>query len=50
MKDGLTEDVCYRDIAKYKQKCSKFLATGYNAACHTDGPRLEYVIEYVRRM
>jgi hypothetical protein len=48
--DGLTEDVCYMDIAKYKQKCSKFLATGYHAACHTDGPRLEYVIEYVRRM
>ena len=37
-------------LRNIKKKCSKFLATGYHAACHTDGPRLEYVIEYVRRM
>ena len=48
--DELTEDVCYMemDIAKYRKKNSKFLATGYHAACHTDRPRLEYVIEDVR--
>ena len=41
------EDVCYRDIAKYK-KSSKFLTRGYYAACNTDGTRLEYVNEDVR--